>query len=82
LDSINTSQGDQPIQSPGQMPLVCGMRIDIAEATIKLAIPSPEIVIEHRGSHTPPDTVSAQRPMPGAVLKPGSQVTLWVSVQP
>ena len=82
LDSIYTSQADRMSQSPGKMPMVVGMRTDVAEATIELAIPNPEIVIEPGGSHTPPDTVTAQRPVPGTVLEPGSRVTLTVSVRP
>lgn len=78
MDSINASQGDQPLQ----LPLVVAMHIDIAAEIIKQAAPSLEIIIEHGDSHAPPGTVTAQRPVPGAVLKPGSQVTLWVSVPP
>jgi hypothetical protein len=70
----------QPISS--QMPKVVGVRVHIAEAAIKLAISNPDIVIERSGTRSPPESVSAQHPLPGAVLTPGAQVTLTVSVWP
>lgn len=74
--------GEIGYAASSQMPMVLGLRVGIAEAHIKLAISRPEIVIERRGSRTPPDFVAAQDPGPGAVLMPGSLVTLTVSVRP
>ena len=80
--NIKTPADDQDSRSRRPMPMVIGMLLDTAEAVISCAITDPDIVIEHEDAHLRPNVVTAQRPLPGTQLEPGTQVTLTVSARP
>jgi beta-lactam-binding protein with PASTA domain len=73
---------DQPVQPCGQMPMVVGLRLEIAKAAIRSAAHEPAITVEEAGDRASPGCVAAQVPDPGTPLERGCLVTLTVSRQP
>lgn len=80
--NIKTPADNEPTRSRRPLPMVVGMLLDTAEAVISSAIVDPDIVIEHKEARMRPNVVTAQHPLPGTHLEPGSQVTLTVSAGP